>query len=1244
VGLKRLLAAMPKINTINHMACSSPGIFIRVFLFLCISAYSAYSQQSHGIVSRIVYLAGNTADAENTKNLEALRESVLKETAPVTVIYNGDILHKSGLEVNALNADSAFIRLLLAVVKDAPEAAVYFIPGDLDWNNSGMYGWESVIKLEQLVNGIAGKKVFLPESGCPGPVTIDLGEDLLLILISSPWWIHPYERPHAPATNCDVLVEQQFMEQLEDLLEENSEKNILMAGHHPAISNGNYGGRNAIGQHFSPPVIGTFKAAYHQNIGDPKDMAYSAYRSFAGNLKFLLQDQSPFIYASAHDYNLQILEFEDSYQLVSGAIVKKVAAATSRNTIYRSKDQGFIKLTYYQDGKIMADVVELAEGKILGITTKELYQSSCNPDMSGAPLNSRYVPCREKIFPAEHMNSDFADSIGAAVGGAEYKAGLMKKAFLGSLYRSSWTTAIQIPYLNLDTARGGLTAIGKGGGRQTHSLSLQGGDGKSYVFRSVNKDPVKALDPVLRKTFVVGLSRQFTATQHPYGAMPVSYMLDATDILHAQPSLYLLPDDPKLGMFQKEFGGMLGMLEEKPKEGKGNKAGSYGADDVVRSYELFKKLYKDHDNRIDPAAFARARVFDIWIGDWGRHEDNWKWAGFKEGNKTTYFPIPRDRDHAFSRWNGLLPFLASRHWALPNAENFDYRFRDVSSLTWPSRHLDRFLLSSVDKAAWLQYAGELQQLMNDALIDSAVQHFPKTVIPLSGNTIGAKLKSRRTDLPRGIMEYYDLLAKNVDVVGSNNAEYFKITRMENGSVEVSMFDKDKKTNGPSGIPLFHRVFSSEETKSINVYGLDGDDILMMDGNATKTILVRMFGGKGDDLMVNTATGVSRNHITQLYDYETNAHDSITPAREQKVVLSDERNLVEYNRQAFHYNTYLPYPVISYSPEDAFTFGLGLVYTFHQFGEDEYADKFGAGVKVSTEGNFEIKFANELHHAVGNWDWVAAGDIAKPFPYIYYYGSGNETVKFDTVPALYYKSRFNGYNFSTGLQKIFWQKSRFIALAFYENNEGQIPADNILAGDTTVLGNGRINSVGGRLLLDIDFRDDAIVPKRGVRLFAKQSYSYLTNLDDDYTNSEISLELYQTTRTIIPVTLGLKGGATNATGAVPFYKLNTIGRTTGVRGFKRDRFTGNATVYFQSQLTFEFGQVHTGFVPLTLGVFGFFDVGRVWTPDETSNKWHDGYGGGIYFTPLFTFLTTRISYAFSDEERQGLFDLSFGLKF
>ena len=28
--------------------------------------------------------------------------------------------------------------------------------------------------------------------------------------------------------------------------------------------------------------------------------------------------------------------------------------------------------------------------------------------------------------------------------------------------------------------------------------------------------------------------------------------------------------------------------------------------------------------------FVRARVFDLWIGDWSKHEDNWKWAGYKD--------------------------------------------------------------------------------------------------------------------------------------------------------------------------------------------------------------------------------------------------------------------------------------------------------------------------------------------------------------------------------------------------------------------------------------------------------------------------------------------------------------------------------------------------------------------------------------------------------------------------------------
>ena len=55
-----------------------------------------------------------------------------------------------------------------------------------------------------------------------------------------------------------------------------------------------------------------------------------------------------------------------------------------------------------------------------------------------------------------------------------------------------------------------------------------------------------------------------TTTQHPYGAMAADILLNEFGIIHAHPKLYIMPDDPKLGPFQKEFGNMLGMLEENP--------------------------------------------------------------------------------------------------------------------------------------------------------------------------------------------------------------------------------------------------------------------------------------------------------------------------------------------------------------------------------------------------------------------------------------------------------------------------------------------------------------------------------------------------------------------------------------------------------------------------------------------------------------------------------------------------------
>ncbi|MBK7107557.1 MAG: hypothetical protein IPH62_20010 [Ignavibacteriae bacterium] len=77
------------------------------------------------------------------------------------------------------------------------------------------------------------------------------------------------------------------------------------------------------------------------------------------------------------------------------------------------------------------------------------------------------------------------------------------------------------------------------------------GDGIRYTFRSVNKNPIKALDYNLRNTIVADIVKDQTTTQQPYGALAADILLNKLGIIHAHPKLFIMPDNPKLGKFPK---------------------------------------------------------------------------------------------------------------------------------------------------------------------------------------------------------------------------------------------------------------------------------------------------------------------------------------------------------------------------------------------------------------------------------------------------------------------------------------------------------------------------------------------------------------------------------------------------------------------------------------------------------------------------------------------------------------------
>ena len=80
----------------------------------------------------------------------------------------------------------------------------------------------------------------------------------------------------------------------------------------------------------------------------------------------------------------------------------------------------------------------------------------------------------------------------------------------------------------------------------------------------------------------------------------------------------------------------------------------------------------------------KARLLDMLIADWDRHEDQWKWGTQKKGGKTYYYPVPKDRDFAYFKSNGLIVLFASMT-VLPHMHSFTNdgsALKKLSNKTW----------------------------------------------------------------------------------------------------------------------------------------------------------------------------------------------------------------------------------------------------------------------------------------------------------------------------------------------------------------------------------------------------------------------------------------------------------------------------------------------------------------------------------------------------------------------------------
>jgi hypothetical protein len=818
------------------------------------------------------------------------------------------------------------------------------------------------------------------------------------------------------------------------------------------------------------------------------------------------------------------------------------------------------------------------------------------------------------------------DSVVSVAPGPQYDTGWLHRVFFGQRYRDLWTTPMEAEPLDLTRVAGGLTVTGKGGGQQTRSLRFKGGDGREYQFRSIDKDPTPALPPVLRQSVARDIIRDQTSAGHPAAALVVSPILRALGVLHAPPRAVVLPkDDPGLGEFAAEFGGMLGWFEERPTDGDDESEGFAGATDVIDTEKLLKRTEDGPEDRVDARAFLAARLVDLFLGDWDRHADQWRWARFGDAAPRRWLPIPRDRDQAFVRFDGLLLTIARS--SAPQWVNFGPEYPGMLGLTWNGRDLDRRFLVELERPVWDSIAADLQTRLTDGVIESAVAQLPPAYLPLDSARLAGALKRRRDGLAGAADRFYRHLAGEVAVHATDQND-LAVAEHEDGRVtEVTLTARGRE--GGDAEPYFRRRFDSRDTKEVRLFLHGGNDQVVVRGTGGD-VRLRVLPGAGTDTVADSAPGGA------VHLYSTEPEDVALPEGE---VAVSRRPYAPARPAVRDWGTrWLSHLWVSGGPDVGLFAGTGVSFTRFGFRQDPYASRYILRAGYATgAGTGRAEFTADWRRPNSR---VRYGLFARAsgIEVIRFNGFGNEIAAGDDDE--FYRVNQADLSLAPSISlPVGPLDLRLGPVIRYSDTDLDEPRFIALA---QPYGSGAFAMAGALADLRFDGRNRARAATHGVLLSVGASY-YPALLDVEEQFGELHAEgaVYLTADSApLQPTLALRAGGKQVWGDYPYQEAAYIGDPSTVRLGRQNRYGGDRSVYGGGELRLRLAPFNI-LVPGEFGVFALGDVGRVYLDGETSDRWHAAAGGGLWLSFLERANTVSLAVAKSSERTRVYVGAGFG---
>jgi len=1154
--------------------------------------------------------AGNSPQDETDPAIKAFESELEKATSKSTAVFLGDNVYPDGLTKDALTKHK--LQVQLDAAKNFKGQAI-FIPGNHDWY-SGLNGLK---RQEKMVEKALGKNTFLPENGCPIEKE-KISEDIVLLVIDSHWYVTNWDKHPTINDNCDIKTRQDFLNELASEIKKARGKTTLIAIHHPMFTNGSHGGQYSLKSHLKPlPVLGTLKNIIRKTSGIANvDLQNKLYNELQKRVVSLAQQNDKVIFVSGHDHNLQYLEEAGIPQIVSGSGSKVSATRLVGNGKFSYGTHGYARLDVYKDGSSFVRFYDTENSE---------------------PVFQTQVLQPDKPKSTKTYSDNFPSTISAAIYSEEdVEVSNFHKFLWGERYRKQFGTAVKAPTVDLDTLFGGLKPVRKGGGNQSKSLRLEDNKGRQYVMRALKKQASQYLQAIIFKDQYIGdkLDDSFASNllldvftgAHPYAPFVVGDLADAIGVYHTNPVLYYVPKQDALQEFNADFGDELYMIEEHTSEGHNDKASFGYQNTLLSTSDMMKTIRNDEDIMVDEASYIKARLFDMLIGDWDRHQDQWQ---------------------AFSKMSdGFL--LKSAVALIPNARllrSYNEDLKDVKGINVEPYPLDMALIELSDKSVWDAQVKHIQDNITDAIIEKAFLNVPVEVRDEAVETIKQLLKERRANLQKIADRYYKVINEFAVIKGTNKDDWFDIERMPNGETKVTGY---RIKNAKKADAFHERIYKREETKEIWIYALDDDDTFNVFGEGNQLIKIRLIGGQNNDTY-----NIKNGKKVKLYDYKTKKNTFVTNKGSKKLTDDYETNV--YNYKKLKANTNQLIPVIGSNPDDGLKIGFTNTFTNYNFERNPFSSQHTiSGSYFFATSGFELNYSGEFANVIGSANLNIDVNFNSPNFAINYFGFGNSTPNLepdnDAIDFDFNRVKIRTFRATPSLR---WKGhyGSLIELGLtYESNEIERTENRFL--ESQFPANASVfdkqDFYGIQAKYAYEMKDNTTFPTLGMLFSVETGYrnNVSTSNGFGYLIPELGFDYKLTPRGQIVLATKLRSHI-NLGDDFEFYQGAVLGDQTGLRGYRRERFTGKSAFVQSTDIRFNLRRQASNFLPFNIGFYGGFDYGRVWVDDRlvianefNQDQWNTSIGGGIFLT-AYNMLSANVSAFNSDDGLRLAFRLGFG---